>query len=277
MLKHLKNPDDVLGMDVVDVALIVATAIKWLVFTALLWIMIKIQKLHYHLAGLFASSLAATLVYLIPFVGSYLSYVVLIIGLWKCTGADIAPDLIFTVAITGALMFCFNLWVIGMLMGNLRPDFAKENSDPDSDHTELVEDTDATDQSDDGEADESESRPATQPPAGGRAGATAAPVSTARQTSPRVAARTATQAQAPTAPAFPVMDAASLTLKGVSLGTARPSVLISDGLQVHTVGRGESFTASLPEGRARLHCQDITKTHVILKNGQGQTLHIKLP
>src|SRR5262245_7860855 len=112
-------------MDAIDIALVIGTAIRWLVYTALLWIMIKIQKLNYNTAGLFASSLAAVLVSFIPYGGSYLSYVVLVICLWKCTGADIAPDIIFTVAIAGALMFCFNLWVIGMLMGSLRPDLAK--------------------------------------------------------------------------------------------------------------------------------------------------------
>ena len=49
------------GMDLLDIALLIATAIKWLVYTALLWFMIKIQKLNYNVFGLLGSSLAAVL------------------------------------------------------------------------------------------------------------------------------------------------------------------------------------------------------------------------
>src|SRR5258706_3411534 len=87
----------------------VLTLMKWLVYTGLLWGMIKVQKLNYNLLGLFGSSLAATLVEFIPIVGPYLGYVVLVVCLWKCTQADIFPDVLFTVGIAGALMSCVNL------------------------------------------------------------------------------------------------------------------------------------------------------------------------
>jgi hypothetical protein len=105
--------------------LILGNIVAWLVFTALLWVMIKIQKLNYNALGLFASSAAATLTSLIPVVGPYLGYVVLVLCLWKCTGANIIPDITFTAVIASALMFCINLFVIGTLMGNLRPDLSK--------------------------------------------------------------------------------------------------------------------------------------------------------
>ena len=45
--------------------------VKWLVFTGLLWIAIRIQKMPYNLLGLFGSSLLATLVACIAFVASW--------------------------------------------------------------------------------------------------------------------------------------------------------------------------------------------------------------
>lgn len=104
----------------------IVIVVKWLVYTGLLWGMIRVQKLNYNVAGLFASSLVATLVANIPFVGGYLAYAVILLCLWKCTGADIVPDVIFTVCIAGALMFCFNLFAVGALMGKLRPDLADD-------------------------------------------------------------------------------------------------------------------------------------------------------
>jgi hypothetical protein len=111
------------------VAMAVGTFVQWVIYTALLWGMIKIQKLNYNLPGLLGSSLLATLIGLIPIVGPYLGWGVLVICLWKCTGADIAPDVLFTVGIAGALMFCFNLFLFGSLMGELRPDLAVEASE----------------------------------------------------------------------------------------------------------------------------------------------------
>jgi hypothetical protein len=249
------------------VAVGIATTLKWLIYTALLWVMIKIQKLNYNVAGLFASSLLSVLVNLIPFVGPYLSYVVLVICLWKCTGADIAPDIVFTVGIAGALMFCVNLWIIGMLMGQLRPDFARDAAGA---NATVMVDEDGDDADEDG-AKTVERSPA---PAE-RQGSSQKPM--------RVAARTSSPATPapPTAPAPaatpPTITDGSLTVKGVSMG-AHPSVLLSDGVQVYTVSRGDSFTVSLPDtGRTRIRCEDITASFVVLRNGRGQLFQLRLP
>src|SRR6185503_6092057 len=85
----------------------------WLVYTALLWMMIKLQNMNYNLLGLLGSSLLASALDYIPVVGCYVGWAALVICLWKCTGADIAPDVLFTVGVAGALMFCVNLFAIG--------------------------------------------------------------------------------------------------------------------------------------------------------------------
>jgi hypothetical protein len=225
--------------------------------------MIKIQKLNYNAAGLFASSLAAILVSFIPYGGAYLSYVVLVICLWKCTGADIAPDVIFTVGIAGALMFCFNLWVIGMLMGSsLRKDFSEK--DAGGKDTEMVAEEEEDEETD---SEEPAAAPAAQRPV--RAPTKPALAST---NGVRVSART----PAPAKPPPPIVDVGPLTIKGISFG-ARAAVMISDGFRVHTVGLGESFAAELPKGRTRLRCEEITKTNVVFKNSEGQLINVQLP
>ena len=237
-----------MNIDTIDIAMVVGLAVvtvaKWLVYTGLLWGMIKIQKLNYNTLGLFGSSLAATLVAFIPYVGSYLSYAVLIFCLWKCTGAEIAPDIIFTVGIAGALMFCVNLFVIGALMGNVRSDLSAAARE-DFDSTEMA-DTDAEEESD-------EEEPPTPEPA------IVKPTVTAQPKLPTVKANTG-----------------SLVLKGLTFNASRPFVMISDGTRVHTISSGESFTATLPHGRTKFSCEEITKTSVMLKSQAGELVRLQI-
>lgn len=230
------------------VGLVVVTAVKWLVYTGLLWGMIKIQKLNYNVWGLFGSSLAATLVAFIPYVGSYLAYAVLVLCLWKCTGADIVPEVVFTVVIAGALMFCVNLWVIGALMGNLRPDLAA-HARAGGDKSKPAKADDLTEEDDEG--------------------ATTAKAAPARTTT------ASTNAFRPGAPAIGT-NAAALVLKSVTFNPGRPFVMISDGTRAYTVGKGETFTATLPQGRVTLRCEDITRDSVVVRPAQGETIVLHL-
>lgn len=248
-------------MNAIDIATVLGFAIKWFVYTALLWVMIKIQKLNFNPVGLFVSAAAALLVEFIPFGGAYLSYVVLVIGLWKSTNADIVPDCVFTVCIAGALMFCFNLWVIGLLLGPLRPDLAKSAAK--GADKEMVDDE-----------EEAGGEPAEDAPAARPAKPSSRPALVASN-SVRVAARPVTGAPAgPSAPPEP--DFSFLIPKGVSFG-ATPSALISDGTKVYTVSRGDWFTVVSPQGRAKFHCEDINKSQIVLKSADGQVLNLKLP
>lgn len=230
------------------------TVVKWLVYTGLLWFMIRIQKLNYNLPGLFASSLAATLVAMIPFVGGYLAYAVLLLCLWKCTGAEIVPDVVFTVCIAGALMFCFNLFAISALMGKLRPDLSADayGHSPYALDEVLLDGADSED-----EATSEENDGALLPAAHGRR--SKAP----REVTTRIGAA--------------VSGPHSLRLKGVTVNTERASALVSDGRRTQTVFPGESFAAEFRDGRARLRCETITKDGVLLvtEHGERVVLHLK--
>ena len=107
--------------------------IQTVFLTVALWIMIKLQKLDYNFPGLLGSAILACAVdsiltlLLKPWFGPFSTYlsapffiVVLFVCIRKVTNAD-PVDVAFTIVVGGALRFGMNLWLIGMLMGDLRP------------------------------------------------------------------------------------------------------------------------------------------------------------
>ena len=233
------SPNILMISEIASVA--VMTVMKWMVYTGLLWGLIKVQKLNYNVLGLLGSSLAATLVGLIPVVGPYLASVVLVVCLWKCTGAEIYPDVVFTVGIAGALMFCVNLWAFGALMGTLRSDLAVSAR-------------------------------------GERDADTSAGTGPGKKSNEVLAAASAVKpAAAPVDTVVVVQTNLNvLTLKGISFNATQPSVMIFDGSRLHSVGAGEVFTATLPQGRTKLRCETITRTFVVLKTEQGEPITVSL-
>jgi hypothetical protein len=142
-------------------AKILILAIEFLIHSgillALLWIMIKLQKLDYNFLGLLGSAALAGGLDMIPHIGHSLAVPVLYFCIWKVTRSSIFPDAAFTVVISYSLMFCVNLFFISMLMGDLRPpdkavvgdenatsepDKVTQTSDPDA-ATNLVQTDDA--------------------------------------------------------------------------------------------------------------------------------------
>ena len=90
---------------------------------AALWIMIKVQKLNYHWLGLLGAAALASGIKLIPLpfhIADIISCTGLLFCIWKVTGAEFI-DVRFTVGVGYALMFGMNLWLMGALMGDLRP------------------------------------------------------------------------------------------------------------------------------------------------------------
>ena len=213
-----------MAMTVIILGLAIEGVVRWFIYTALLWIMIKIQKLNYNFFGLMAVSAGAIAVSYIPWVGAYLAYPVLVFGLWKVTGADIVPDVVFTVAITRALMFCVNLFLLGALMGDLRPDLNA------SARTEQEEEHEV--------AEEEEPEEAVQT---------------------KVTAKQFTIGDAHANP-----KAKHLALKGVSINPSQALAMLSDGKSFHTLGTGEVFQARSPQGSDTVRVEEIHRSHVIL-------------
>src|SRR5436189_4245176 len=103
------------------IELVVETAF----LTLALWIMIKLQKLNYNFFGLVGSAALSCAIEIIVshFLGWGLatcaSVPVLIFCMAKVTRAD-HIDVVFTIAVGYALTMGMDLWLMGMLMGDLR-------------------------------------------------------------------------------------------------------------------------------------------------------------
>ncbi len=99
-------------------------AIQTAVLLGLLWGMVKIQKLDQHATyrflWLLGAAALATGLDMIPYAGHYLAVAALFLCIKKTTGAP-HIDALFTVAISYALMFGVNLFILGSLIGGLRP------------------------------------------------------------------------------------------------------------------------------------------------------------
>jgi len=85
-----------------------------------LWIMLKLQKLNFKLPGLILAAMVASALDHVPYVGIPLSVIVLVVCITKLIGSRTFTDAIFTTGIAYAISFCFNLFVLGSLMGDLR-------------------------------------------------------------------------------------------------------------------------------------------------------------
>ncbi len=223
-------------------------AVKWVIYTALLWFMIKIQKLHYHLPGLLASSAISILISFIPYAGPYLGHAVLLFCLWKCTGADFVPDILFTTSIAGALMFCVNLFVIGSLMGNLRPDLAAAR-ETESPGTEMNVDV---------PEDDDDIEPAESPE----------PLKSTKTVAPAKPNKAPASAGQPQGQSL----ARQFTLKGVSLHSAQPLAMFAAGGRVYSLGTGESVMVQLAETSVPIRCEAITRDSVVLTTRSGEKI-----
>lgn len=219
----------------------------WLVYTALLWIMIKIQKLNYNLPGLLGSSLLATALDQIPVVGIYLGFAVLVFCIWKCTGAEISPDVLFTVGVAGALMFCVNLFLLGSLMGDLRGSPALADGD-------FADEVDGIKMETELEEEFAGETVVTIP-------ATNWMQTNRVQSVPvKITAVTSTPAPMRDANTLPVQ----LTVKGISMNGAQRSAMIADGHGIRDIRLGDSFAINSDKGRMVLVCEEITGSSVIL-------------
>jgi hypothetical protein len=119
------------------VGLSIHFAVQTVFLVAALWIMIKLQKLNYHLLGLLGAAALASAIKLIPLpfhIADLVSCAVLLLCISKVTGAEFV-DVRFTVGIGYALMFGMNLWLFGALMGDLRPSAREAENHPTSEET----------------------------------------------------------------------------------------------------------------------------------------------
>ena len=220
---------------------ILVLAIEFLIhgaiLLALLWIMIKLQKLDYNFLGLLGSAALGSGLDMIPHFGHYLAVPVLYLCIWKVTRSSIFPDAAFTVVISYALMFGVNLFILSSLMGDWRPSDKSIGEDEIS--TQKV-------------AGESQSVPATNKP-------------TQDAASNQLQTDDAKQAEE---------IAKQFSIKGVTRNSDKSAVTLQSGKKIYTIFFGQLVSVQTDDGLVSVRFTDLGKDWVAL-NIRG--IEVKCP
>jgi hypothetical protein len=228
-------------------------ATQTVILFALVWIMIKLQKLDqnfkFHFLKLLGVVVFASALETLPFVGIELSGAALWMGIKYVTRSPFI-DALFTAFISSVLLFAVNLFILGSLMGDLRPSARHTASPGRFEHTPRVQTV---------------------------------------KTEPVIAAKTNTPAPAPlpnpppaaaTNPAPQVLarpasaDASHFTIKGITRNGAKSMVIINTGRMNHTLFLGDSFDLQTAGGVSSVQFESLDEDFVTL-NIDGYP--VKLP
>ena len=246
--------------------------------TIALWIMLKMQSFDRNIFGLIGASALACAIDHIPYVGWYISGVVLLLCVTKLIHARTFTDAIFTVAIAYAITFAFNMFVITSLMADLRPSaqvrarIAEAIAARAAAQTNELAGTNAAPVPAPASTAATPANAVASPAklAGTNAAATAVP-----STQPPAVS---TNAAAPVLSPEPGFDTNRLNsvrlagdimkhffVKGVSQGTTISIAMLSNGTRNFDIASGDTLQLQTSDGRyAAVKCMSITDGQVVL-------------
>jgi hypothetical protein len=228
-------------------------AIQTAFLVVALWIMIKLQKLNYKFLPLLGAAALASGLDMIPYAGHYLAVPALLYCVWKVTEAEMVPDVVFTVVISYALMFGMNLWLLGSMMGDLRPSAldGKNAGGLPPEAAAAVEDTAPTN-----------------PPAALVQPTNPAPVK------PEAVAATPPSQTNVAAPPRPAQEYVNqLSLKGLVRSSTRPMATIQSGTRTYTIGVRETVFVEMGSEKVAVRCVEVEENSVIL-NLAGENVRL---
>jgi Tfp pilus assembly protein PilP len=205
--------------------------------------MIKIQKLNYHFLALLGAAALTSGLDMIPYVGHYLAVPVLLLSVASITRAD-KVDVLFTVFVGYALMFGMNLWLLGALMGDLRP---SSQNDLDSGNDTIAMEA------------ESEIATETNPPT--------ALVQATNNAQERPAPALTQPASKPNDPAAAKLAreiAKTFALKGVIQSANKSMATIHTGAKTYTIAVGETLSVETVQGKTVVRCEAVDENSVVL-------------
>ncbi len=220
---------------------------------ALVWIMIKIQKLdqnsEFHFLKLLGVVTLASVLDTLPHVGIELSGLALWMGVKYVTRSP-TVDALFTAFISSALMFAVNLFILGSLMGDLRPSARHAAGPGRLEHAPQMQTVKT----------ESKTVAKTNLPA------------PATPSIPAPAAASNPVSQVSAKPAL--VDASHFTIKGITRNGAKSMVIINTGTKTHTLFLGDSFDLQTAGGVSSVQFESLDEDWVTL-NIDGNP--VKLP
>lgn len=239
--------------------------IRWALFTAVIWGLLRMQSLNYAWPGLLLTTAIGSLAYFIPvgFIAAAAAFVVVYIGLKKVTQAE-HSDLVFSIVISNAIMYVAGLWLLAAVL----PDFhnlrvAAETKAAKEEETSMIPNYA-------GMLNKASNTFAT---AANRAedSGTNQPVSKIAKAGSNQVAKVSNQAAAATG------KATGLKLKGITMMKDGGLAMIQAGDKMETVGEKESITLREKSGVTRYVCESITTNQVVLlRQGSNPPERIEL-
>ena len=199
-----------------------------------LWIMIKVQKLEYNVPGLLGAAALASALDMIPYAGHPLAVGVLLFTMTKVTRSEYV-DVAFTVFVGYALMFGMNLFLLGALLGDLRPS-ARSN-----------------DRLEDKMEQEGPSTAAAE---------TTAPTETEEPAAIKPAPSTVTNK--PEEVKQKPSPAGSFSLKGLTKNAKNSVATVHTGTRTYTIGIGETMQMETPQGKVPVKLEAVNDNSVVL-------------
>jgi hypothetical protein len=249
-----------------------AFILRFIMLTAALWIMLRVQELPYSVAGMVASSALACVFDMIPLVGHPAAVAVLLLCVIRMTRAHFI-DVRFTVAISYAVLFLMQMLVLSALPDKLTA-YARTRAVDAIQHPE----EDPTGFGDDATDTAKATVAAANPDAGH-----AAPLLKSNDVAQVIGASAPAPAPAP-APK-PVVGAPSarevgefahdFALKGVFNNSRDSQVIFFTGSKTYTIGYGESLRVETPHGDTTVRLEKVADNSAVLEVAGG-TVPLKL-
>ena len=240
--------------------------IRWALFTAVIWGLLRMQSLNYTWPGLLLTTAIGSIAYFIPvgFIAAAAAFVIVYIGLKKVTQAE-HSDLVFSIVINNAIMYVAGLWLLAAVL----PDFhtlrvaAEAKAAKEEEETSMIPNYA-------GMLNKASNTFATAASRGEDSG-TNQPVSKIAKAGSNQVAKVSNQAAAATG------KATGLKLKGITMMNDGGLAMIQAGDKMETVGEKESITLREKSGVTRYVCESITTNQVVLlRQGSNPPERIEL-
>ncbi|HXF10811.1 MAG TPA: hypothetical protein VN625_08510, partial [Desulfuromonadaceae bacterium] len=216
----------------------ISFVLQFFVLFIVLWLVLKVQKTEYSHVALFGAAAVASALDMIPYYGHYAAVAALLWILHQMMHIDwlhTAPPVI----IGYAVKLCFAVWVIGLLLGNLRSNLdTLSNAMAEKKPTNEVSTAASSGSATPPEAEGTDSTA----PAGSKPGGY------------------------PTneVPRALIRKAISLfSMKGI-MGSQRPAAVVDSGVKTYNIWPGDSIAMQTAFGRVTTHCDGLTNNSVML-------------
>lgn len=226
---------------------------RWILFTIVIWGLLRVQKLNYTWPGLLLTTALGSVAYFIPlgFVAAAAAFVIVYIGLKIVTQAE-HTDLMFSIVISNAIMYVASLWLITAFLPDLKTMREAVNGNEERQLAAIPDYAGMMNKASNTFAN-----------AASRGNPDQAPAKTGSKFTPSTI----------------IAKAAGLRLKGITMMRGGGLAMIQSDGRTESIGVKESITVKASSGIVRFTCQSITTNRVTLVlqgSNPPRTVELKL-